>query len=315
MKKTLLLLYGFLIVLFVGMHVLNHKNTYSAERRIWKLTRQYSAIVKNYEGTPVSKYEDLQKRFSRFIATYSPHRITAAAHVMRARLFGIQEKHAEAQQELNSALGTFKDNEAVAIQLSLERAQMYANQQDTQGVYDTYKQIIDNYPLSKYGLQGPLILAKYFVEQRDAVKAKQAYQEGIEHYKQLIEKHPETQVEFQSRILLAESYSSLEDWDKTLQMLEETLLKFANPKFWNRNSFLHVTQSINSLTILREQDYETPARIYTTFIEQHPDHPFNRDLGLIVKMIGDMQNAQKAKAEKDSGLTAPQDISIPEIAQ
>ncbi|MCA9403813.1 MAG: hypothetical protein KC897_08525 [Candidatus Omnitrophica bacterium] len=289
MKKTLILLYTCLVLAAAAGLWFNRGGTYLAERSLWKLSREYDAIVNNTTGTPTQNYVLLLEKLDKFIRRYSPNRVVSVGYILRGRLLTVQGKYALAKQEFDEALDMFAGQEALVVQLLLEEAQMYALAGDHQGVADTYGRIIKEHALTPHGMQGPLILAKYFVQKREAARAKEAYIAAIDHYRGLITKYPESQVEFQSRLLLAESFKFLEDWDKVLELHKETLLRFAAPEFWNRQSLLYVIQSINSATILRNKDFTTPVTIYSEFIQKYPGHPFNDDLAEYIRRIQYME--------------------------
>ncbi len=305
MKKSLIFLYGLLVLLFIGASLYGMNSEYAGEKRLWHLTRQYGTIVKNHKGTPKASYDALLARFENFIRRHPDLKATSVAYIMRARLFTIQEEHIAAVNEINRGYARFKDNEPIAIQFLLELAQMYAIQENSQGVNSTYEKIITDYPLTKYGIQGPLILAKYFVQKRDAAKAKSAYLKAIDHYKNLIKTHPDSGVEFQARVLLGESYNSLEDWEKALKIYSETLLKFANLEFWNRSSFLHITQSINTFAILRMGQFDRAIEIYQSFLDKYPEHPFTADLTRMIGKIQQMKLDHQKQLELKAAESAP----------
>lgn len=310
MKKTLIFLYLCLAAAAGAALVSNWKGPYLGERTLWHLSRQYDAVVRNTTGTPTQTYEELLTDLGKFIKRFAPQKVTSVGYILRARLMTIQGKHAEAEREIGAALNAFAADEAIVIQLLLEQAQMYAIAGNTQGVFDTYQRIIKEHTLTRYGLQGPLILAKYFVNKRDAVRAKQAYIAAIAHYRELMKQYPDSQVEFQCRLLLAESYKFLQDWNKVLQIHKETLLKYANPDFWSRESLLYVVQSINSVTILRNKDFAAPVAIYSEFIQKYPGHPFNADLAEFIRRIRYMES-QSPSAEKPLDAAAVDAVTAP----
>ena len=310
MKKTILILGGVLLAVFIVLNILDRDRQYAAEKAIYKLNVQYNAYSKDPASIPDRQYQSILDGYNKFIKHYPHKRLAALAYTLRGRMMALRKDYPGAEKEFDRLIAAFADNPAIQVRTYIEKAETCSIAKDKKCLLDTYHTLVKKYPLTREGMNAPLVVAAYFMKENDTEMAARSYVDAIEQYEDLIKKYPDSQVEFEARNLLGSAYIALHKWDKARQVYADVILNFANPQFWNKETFLKVTRAINTISVFELNDLDYPAQLYQKFIDKYPKHPFNNDYKKLIalmkeyKKYHDQEQATMKAAESKTGLSA-----------
>ncbi len=89
-----------------------------------------------------------------------------------------------------------------------------------------YKLVIQDYPVTKRGLDVPLYIAQRYKIAHQPEKMIGAYKEAIVHYNELSNENPGTMLAYSADTLVANCYKEIKDWPATIASLNSMIEKY-----------------------------------------------------------------------------------------
>jgi tetratricopeptide (TPR) repeat protein len=304
MKKPIFIFILILVGGFVLLSMIDTKSDYSAEKFIWKINKEFSEVTKDPKTVPDITFDQIAHKYEVFIKKYPDSNLTSGAHILRGRVFMFKKDYEKAREVFEEVRKNYVDKPAIGAQALAETGRTYALEGDTENVLNTYKTMLNDYPLTNLGLETPLRIAQFHAQHKNVEQAAIAFKAAIIHYKKLISENPNSPVEFNALRLIASCYMAQHRWEEAVNIFGEVLIKFPQKEYLNPRSAQTILKSINSLSVLKLNNFDIPLGIYKEFIEKNPRHKLNPSLE---KMI---QSLELLKAKKISVSDTPSVTSL-----
>jgi tetratricopeptide (TPR) repeat protein len=285
MKKTLITLFGFLILAHMVLSIINAKSEYQAERAIWKVNREFAKISKDPTSVPEVSFEKVAKDYERFTKQYPKTVLTPIAHLLIGRVYATAGNYAKSREIYEEVAAKYKDKAEISSQAVFEISRTYFLEKKQQDVISTYVRIRDNYPFTEIGFQVPILIAEYYANIGDSEGSQKALNDAVDYYKKLSDKYKNSEVEFNALRSVAICYIAAKKWDKAVETLGQTFIQFSDAKHLGGGRADRLIKSINSISLARLKDYDLPIGIYEKFIAQNPKHPFNKKLEEMIQSL------------------------------
>src|SRR5271154_5104716 len=185
MKKTLILLIGFLSFIFVLLSLLSQGDGYHAERSLWRLDHQLEFIASHVESTPDFTMDRLADRYRQYIKKYAKTIYSKQAEMTLGDLFALRKNYPQARLEYQKAICPDK---ALSAQAEFTIAKSYEIEGHGDKALVIYKDVVQKYPLTSTGFLTPMYLAGHDGD----------YAYALAFYQKLAAQYPKTRVEYES---------------------------------------------------------------------------------------------------------------------
>lgn len=284
MKKTLIILISALFLVYALFSFWDYNSDYLAEKTLWKINQQYMPYLKEPSVVPKATFTDMIQEYEKFIIRFPDSRLVPLTQVLIGRVYMAKEEYVTAREKFEDIIRQYSSREQICVESLLEITQTYILEKDSVNVLRMYERLIAEYPLTEAGLQSPLLIAKFFAEQKDASKAQEAFNDALIYYKKLASDNPNTLVEFNALRLTANCYAAQKQWKKAVMTFGDILLKFPGEPM-NVVKAKKIVRSINNISIYEMKDYDLPISIYKQFIEKYTQHPLNGTYEAMIRSL------------------------------
>jgi len=283
MKKTLQICVVILVGIFVLLTVLDYKGEYASQKELWKINKYFVEIAQDPNAAPSASFDKAAAQFNSYLKKFPNSSSTPIAHILLGRAHLLKKDYNKAREIYEEIVVKYKDRPEIAVQAVAEIGRSYADQGDIDGVMRVYDRIVADFPLTDLGLRTPLLKAKYYFDHNELQKASEAFSSAIVYYKQLIVKHPDSDIEYSALRLIASCYLAQERWEEAINVFSEMLLDFADPRYLNAQRAQTALNTINTISIVKLENYDLPIGIYQKFITKYPEHPITPTLEGMIK--------------------------------
>ena len=300
MKRTLLILIGILVGVFILLTALDMKGEYAAEKAIHKINKKFAKIKDDPLATPEARYAEVIGNYKKFIERFPDSRVTPFAHILIGRTYLLKKDYAMARSTFERVVQQYDDTPNLAAQGLLEMATTYSEEKDVSGVIRVYSKIMTDYPLTEQGLKAPLTLARIQSSESSSEQREAVYANTISHYRTLAQQHVQTPIGFKALHYVAVCQLDQQHWAAAVSAYSDILFSYSQPQYLNGVLAEIILRSINTISVGRLNDFDTPVRIYNQFIQQYPDHPLVPNLKLMIQGLENLKNQQMKKAATPS---------------
>ena len=285
MKKTLIKLLILLLIPVVVISVLNFKDDYSAEKAFWRINKQYLKIARDPGAIPDASFDLLIQRYENFLKRYQGSHLESMAEIFKGRVYVLKKDYNTAREIFEEVVDKYP-NDARAATIAFKHInQIYAVEKDFDNIVKTYERIRERYPVSESGIRAPLDIARiYALQKKDKMKV-DAIKAAVPYYNELMKSNPGLGAELLIMNFLSEAHFALGQWEKGVDILRDTLIKFPDPKYMSIQRVKRVVSIINAVSVGKLKNFDRPVEIYAEFIEKYPDHPFRKLFEKIIEKM------------------------------
>lgn len=285
MKKAYVVFLVILVGVFVVFTGLDYRGNYAAERRLWRINNKFAVAARDPKIIPEVTFGKIINEYNQFIKDYPDSTLVPVAHILIGRVYMIKKDYEKARNKYEEVVKLYHDKPTIAVEVVADIGRTYAMEENSTGVINTYKRVIQNYPGTQIGMQTPILLTKLYAVKGDAVRAEEAFNAGVAQYKKLMEENPDSRIEFDALRSLGTLYLTVNQKRKAVETFGKVLLKFPQRDYMTSNRVTTLIKTINTVSIIDLQDYDLPLSIYSEFIKVHPDHPFNPSFKDIIESL------------------------------
>lgn len=295
MKKIILTYVAILAGVYVVFSLMDMRGSYVIEQKLWKINRQFSLIARDPSVVPEEKFRDVAAQYEHIIKKYPESKLMEGVRLYLGDLYMLKKDYATARVKYGEIV-KLSPNKGMAAEATRRIGKTYETQGNWAQAYTIYQSVIQDYPLSKAGLDMPLYLAQYFKMKNDYQNAVDSYDFALKYYKNLSSKQANTNLEFEILRRITECYIDQKRWSEAIGALAEVLNKYAGSKQISFQTTDKVIKTINVIAAFQMNDYDVAIKIYQDFIATHANHPLNQYLQKNI----DSFNQMKAKGIKVS---------------
>lgn len=283
MKKTLLVYVLILAGVFIVLTLLDYRGEYRAEKSLWKINAQFAEYTKDPKIIPTGTYEEIRKKYKRFIDTHSKSKLVPLAELHIGHTYMAMKSYDKARQHFEDFIKNHKDNSLLGVQAAVEITRTYALEENEASVIKSYERVIRDFPETDIGLKTPLLMVDFYKNTQKIARAQKALADAELHYKDLIAKHPGTLTEFKALQMLTNCYMEKSDLNGAVNTLEAALLRFPDPAILTPQIMDNIVKSINTICMTQLKDLDRPIKIYSKFAEKYPNHQYTKALNSLIK--------------------------------
>ncbi len=269
MKKTIFILIAILISVYVLFTALDLKSGYFAERKFWKIERQYvnlvsrQAVITDYEAAQFSK------RIGKFVNKEEPRSFFAAhAQLLLGNLYLIKKDFNQARLEFKKVESIFNQDPELLAVANFYTGRSFEVEGNWPQALEIYKRTEKKFALTPTGFSIPLHIAKYYESKKMPEAAARAYNDATIFYENISNKYVSKAIGYDASRLVVLCYLAQQRWAEAVPALEHLLLNY--PKAVSVNEAI---EGINKVCVGKLKDYDTATRIYNKFIAKYPKHP------------------------------------------
>ena len=295
MRKTLFALGGILAVLFVLLSLLDSRGDYVAEKMIWKVNQGLYNASLAPEAVPDNVYEQIASQYQQIIRDFPGSNLVPLAYIFLGRVYILKKDYGTARTELTHVLKKYPANEAICAEAVSVIGNSYELEGNWPEALKIYEKIKVDYPLTDLGLNAPLYIANYYVQNGHSVNAQNAFNDAIVYYTEISSKHPNSEIEYKSLQLLSNCYLMQKRWDEAVKVMGDILLKYPMTKM-----AMPLIQSINAVTLTHIKNFDIAIAIYQNFIEKNPRNPLDKTLQEMIAAFDELKKKNVNTATKDS---------------
>ena len=251
--------------------------SYEAEKAYWearKIERQL--LQDNPEGLEEKHYDQMIAALKRAVSI-APMEIAAAqAQFKIAQIYLGLDEIEQARETLESVYAKFSESEnknersikKIAAQALFWIGRIYEESGELEQAEEKYAILIDRYPLTKCGLDVPVHIVRYYKNQGNVSKMKEASAKALSHYQTLIDKYAGTSIEEMIRRYSLQVYILEEAWQDVLNFWESEM----DAKF-EHSEKIRARVAKADLLAFRMENISEAEKIYRELIDQYPVEP------------------------------------------
>ena len=166
---------------------------YLSEKMFWQAEQKISKIIKKKNNQLEEKdFQEVVSAYRKLIEAYPLEDVSLKAQFAISKLFAVQGKLDEAQNELKSIIQNFASKSEIASTAYFSIGNIYEAKGKWEEAYEEYDKIIDLYPLTSLGLRMPIYILQHYQKEKNENAQKNAYKTAIRHYESLLEEYTET---------------------------------------------------------------------------------------------------------------------------
>lgn len=300
MLKKISYLIGFLVCLGIALSLLDAKDDYAAQRRLYSADRLFNQILKNPAVNPPGLYENNATLYKKIITEFSKTQGERQARLHLGELYILAKKFNEARKNLEEALKAYPEDKNYRAQVKFVIARSHEKEGKWQEALAIYEKIMQDYSGTPTALNTPIYIIDYYERRRDAADKVAYMEKALNYYRKLSKENPDTSLGYLAMNYEVTTLQYANNWEGVLNGLESLINNYPN----NYNLLSNLTD-LEMVGILKLQNPQRVINIYSEFLKKHPRHKFTN---LITKKIEAIKNVIEAKdnANKPVKQTKPQ---------
>ena len=273
MKKIILLMAVTLLALYIVLSILGSGGEYGAEKLFYRALKLNSVIARNPDVAPPKLLSDVENTLKKILVKYPKTNVAMTANMTLAEFYIRHKRYDDALSKLDAIIKAYDKNQSMLSTAHFLKGRVYERQGYWQKALKEYAIVRDNYTETELGLQVPLVIAKYYVDNGRDADAKQAYNDAVTFYGGLEKKNHKKMLGYIASKLLIQTYMFMEDYEKASSVIEETI--------YNYPSQMTLMQLLPQMEILIVKKLKQPERavgIYKKIREMSKDEKLNKFL-------------------------------------
>ena len=298
MKKTISLLSGILIAIFIILSLLD-KSEYAVEKRLWKIQMDFTQLIRDPKIVPEKKYDEVVHEYQQVIKQFPRSKLTPGIYLQIGRVYVLKRDYSKARESFQEIIQRYSDKPTLCAIALLNIGRTYGEEKNKAEALKVLNDVINTYPTTPVGLNTPLYIANYYRKLNDMDGSKSALRDAATFYKKISSENPDSMIEFDALRLLAATHLAQKNWEECVQVLGDALLKFSSSKYLTRARAGLIINSINTVSILQLKDFDRPAKIYQQIIDKDPSQPLSHYLVAVVHGLEQLKKQSTTTIKKN----------------
>jgi len=243
--------------------------TYSAEKRFWHASKEYSQLLKMSEkATPVD-YQKVIDSFREITIRYPLWPNSSQAQFNIGQLYAMQGNLSKAKDEFAVILKDYPESVEICARSLFMTALIYEKEDNWARAKESLDKITDSYPNSGTALQVPIHIAEYYKIKKQSAEAEAAYAEALDKYKKFIKENPKTYEAVGILDLIVACYVDQEKWNEALVYLDSLVEGYSDTLLAPKALFIE-----SSIYEQKLNNPEKARELYRQIISKYPKTPF-----------------------------------------
>ncbi len=276
MKKTLLILMGALVVIYVALTLVDTKTEYVLEKKLWRIQKDFSAIAQDPKAAPDNQYDATIAKYRKLIKEYPQARLAPQMYFQIGRLQEMRKNFDAARIVFKEASDAFKDNASIVSDAMYRVGLSFEQEGKIADAVSIYREIGKTFPKTRVGFSMPLYVASVYRRLGDPVRQNQALAEAEDFYRKILTETEDVSLS-QLEVLrsLATTLLGQQKWNGAYQVLERTLLTFARSPNLRPQAAGGIVRTLSVIGVAQLKDMPRVLQTFAVFKEQNPEHPLN----------------------------------------
>ncbi|HRZ40233.1 MAG TPA: tetratricopeptide repeat protein [Candidatus Omnitrophota bacterium] len=297
MKKTLLVLVGLLVAVYVVLTLVDTKSEYLLEKKLWRIQKDFVAIAQDPKAAPDNQYKEAIAKYRALIQKYPKARLTPQMYFQIGRLEEMRKNFDGARAVFKEASEAFKDNSSIVSDAMYRVGLSFEQEGKINDAIAIYREIGRVFSRTQIGFSMPIYIASIYRRLGDPVKQNQALAEAETFYRAILSETEDGSAS-QLEVLRALTTALLgqQKWGEAYQTLERTLFSFARSKHLRPQAAGGIVRTLSVVGAGQLNDMPRVMKTLETFKEQNPGHPLNAYLEQIKASLQQMKQEEKKAA-------------------
>ena len=297
MKKTLLVLVGLLVAVYVVLTLVDTKSEYLLEKKLWRIQKDFVAIAQDPKAAPDNQYKEAIAKYRALIQKYPKARLTPQMYFQIGRLEEMRKNFDGARAVFKEASEAFKDNSSIVSDAMYRVGLSFEQEGKINDAIAIYREIGRVFSRTQIGFSMPIYIASIYRRLGDPVRQNQALAEAEAVYRKILSETEDGSAS-QLEVLRALTTALLgqQKWSEAYQILERTLFSFARSKYLRPQAAGGIVRTLSVVGAGQLNDMPRVMKTLETFKEQNPGHPLNAYLEQIKASLQQMKQEEKKAA-------------------
>jgi len=291
MRNALMVFAAVLAGLFLFLSVID-KSDYALEKQLWRVQKLVTTISREPGLVPEKNFENVIAMYQKLIDRYPDSDLVPEIYLQIGRLNVSRKAYQKARDAFGEIRKRYPDKDELVAKAMLNIGHAYEGEKNEAEAIATYRRIWEQYPRTGVGMNVPLYIANYYLQNKDEGNARSALQEAVSYYKTLAAGSPNTQAGFDALRMLATGYIAQKDWEEALNTLQGILMDYATARFLSSEQAAQLIHLVNAIAVTRLEDPARAVSIYVQFIARYPKHPL---VPYLTKTINGLQAGAAAR--------------------
>lgn len=285
MKKTFLTLFLILVGVSLFFIVVDYRGNYAAEKTVWKITQRFNQAAKDPDAVPDSTFNKIINDYEKFIKNFSNSELVSTARVLLGRVYAAKKDYEKAREVFEETISLHGDDSDLGAQVVAEIGLTYAMQEDYLSILKSYQRILKEYQFTELGLKTPVLIAKFYIEQKELAQAQKAFEDAIIYYNSLISNNPDSYIEFAALRYVATTYVTQQRWKEALDTFGKIFEGYAQSEYMTSEKLQNLINTMNVISIKYLKDPNVALLVYKKFIEDNPEYPYKEDIEVLIEKL------------------------------
>lgn len=286
MKKTLGIFAAVLIGLFVILSLIDTSH-YAVEKAFWRIQKDFDQIRQDPKVVPPQQFEQLANKYRKLVERYPDSPLIPKVHLYIGTVYVFKGDYEKAKAAYQEVIDRYPESKNAAAEAMLNLGKVYELERNEEKAVAFYRRIMNEYPRTETGIIMPIYIANYYAKVGKSQKSLEALREAEGFYKNIAD--GEGAVDLRARRLLSTVYMAQQEWMKSIDVLKNILIDYADSGYIDEEVLMTITRSINTIALTQMDNLDLPINIYEKFIGDHPDHRFNNFLTQMIAVLSDLK--------------------------
>jgi len=284
MKKSILILVGILIAVYIALSLLSTNQEYAAEKIFFAAMQANNKIVLNPEVAPPQLLASVETKLKKIITKYPKTRIVKQVEMALAEFYISNKKFKEALLHLDGLIDKYPQDPYFTCNATFMKGVTYERSgkwSDAVKIFDFIKEKYSNTPT---GFQVPIYIARYYENNGNGTAAQQAYLDAIAFYKKLERDNAGQPIGYLASAAMMQIFLQLSNSSEAARVFDETMKNYKAPIYR-----VQLLQYVDPIFVTKLKKPEKAMQIYKTLQKEIPNKQIKQMLTKKMAQIGKLK--------------------------
>lgn len=224
-RKVIFLIIAILAAVFVVLSILNIGSEYTAERLLYKTMSTYDTLPLLPHESYFGKQTFVEDNLRSIITKFPKGNSAKAAYLNLATLYMETKKYDEAISVTDEIMKKYGMDSFISSRAQFIKAVSYEKKGKWKKALEELTTLQHKYPETRFGLQVPFYVVRYYVENKKTAEANKSGEEAIAYYNEVKKEYKGKGFGYLASDLLMQTYITLKRYEEAGRALQNT---FAN---------------------------------------------------------------------------------------
>jgi outer membrane protein assembly factor BamD (BamD/ComL family) len=160
------------------------------------------------------------------IETYPDTGAAKRASMMIAEVYMLSKNYDQARNAANAIIASYPDDPLLLSTAYFLRGLTYEKQNQWNRALKEFNILQDKYINTTIGIQAPLYVARYYIKEKQTVRAEKAYSDAIRLYERLRKENERSMFGYAASNMLAVAYMEQSRYDEMGSVIEDMIMNY-----------------------------------------------------------------------------------------